>query len=58
MTFHKGRSTDAPVLAAMAAAAEGEATQGPVLVLLDSDHSEDNVASELQAYAPFVTVGS
>lgn len=31
---------------------------GPVLVLLDSDHSYDHVLAELRAYAPLVTAGS
>jgi cephalosporin hydroxylase len=30
----------------------------PVLVILDSGHSRDHVARELQAYSPLVTVGS
>ena len=30
----------------------------PVLVILDSDHSEAHVSAELRAYAPIVTVGS
>jgi cephalosporin hydroxylase len=32
--------------------------QGPIFVILDSDHSETHVARELDAYAPLVTVGS
>jgi cephalosporin hydroxylase len=31
---------------------------GPVMVTLDSDHSEENVSRELELYAPFVTTGS
>ena len=31
---------------------------GSVMVFLDSDHSEANVAAEMRVYAPFVTVGS
>ena len=31
---------------------------GPVLVILDSDHSTAHVRQELEAYAPFVTPGS
>jgi cephalosporin hydroxylase len=31
---------------------------GPVMVTLDSDHSEENVSRELQLYAPMVTQGS
>jgi cephalosporin hydroxylase len=33
-------------------------TGGPVLVILDSDHSEAHVTRELEAYAGFVTPGS
>jgi cephalosporin hydroxylase len=31
---------------------------GPVMVVLDSDHSAAHVLAELEAYAPLVTVGS
>ena len=31
---------------------------GPVMVILDSDHSEGHVAKELEAYSGFVTPGS
>jgi cephalosporin hydroxylase len=31
---------------------------GPIMVTLDSDHSRDHVAAELEAYAPLVTPGS
>jgi cephalosporin hydroxylase len=34
------------------------AATGPVLVILDSDHSAPHVARELEAYAPLVTPGS
>lgn len=33
-------------------------TVTPVLVILDSDHHRDHVKTELEAYSPFVTVGS
>jgi cephalosporin hydroxylase len=54
-----GLSTDVGVVARIkqqvdAATADG----GHVLVLLDSDHSEENVARELELYAPLVTPGS
>ena len=35
-----------------------EEANGPVLVILDSDHSEEHVAKELELYAPLTTVGS
>ncbi|MEE2947575.1 MAG: CmcI family methyltransferase [Verrucomicrobiota bacterium] len=38
--------------------AMAEAASGPVLVILDSDHSEAHVAKELELYAPLTTVGS
>ena len=31
---------------------------GPVLVILDSGHTRDHVARELECYAPLVTKGS
>jgi cephalosporin hydroxylase len=34
------------------------AAQGPVMVILDSDHSERHVSQELEIYAPLVTPGS
>lgn len=51
-----GSSVSQPVLAEMRAAAE--ASPGPVLVSLDSDHSAMHVAAELDAYSPLVTPGS
>ena len=38
--------------------AMAEAATGPVLVILDSDHSEAHVTKELEIYAPMTTVGS
>ncbi len=35
-----------------------EAAKGPVMVILDSDHSEAHVRKELDLYTPLVTVGS
>lgn len=34
------------------------ACSGPVMVILDSDHSRDHVRRELECYAPLVTPGS
>lgn len=35
-----------------------QSCQGPVMVILDSDHSAAHVAKELEIYSPFVTHGS
>lgn len=35
-----------------------ESVKGPILVILDSDHSEQHVLKEMEAYAPFVTPNS
>jgi cephalosporin hydroxylase len=35
-----------------------EAAAGPVMVILDSDHQEEHVRAELEAYSAFVTEGS
>jgi cephalosporin hydroxylase len=40
------------------ARAEADAVEGPVLVILDGDHSRGHVRGELEAYAPLVTPGS
>jgi cephalosporin hydroxylase len=32
--------------------------EGPIMVILDSDHTEAHVAHELELYAPLVTIGS
>jgi cephalosporin hydroxylase len=37
---------------------EAESASGPVIVILDSDHSQSHVAAELEAYAPMVSPGS
>ncbi len=47
----------APEIVARVRALAAETT-GPVLVVLDSDHSEGHVLKELEAYAPLVTPGS
>ncbi len=54
--FLLGSSTDPSVVAKVKAAAE--AADGPVMVILDGDHSESHVAQELELYAPLVTSGS
>ena len=55
-----GYSTDSGSVAKVASAV-GAATaraSGPVIVVLDSDHTKANVERELELYAPFVSVGS
>jgi cephalosporin hydroxylase len=55
-TFLIGSST-APEIVEQVRSAAAEAG-GPVMVILDSDHSAGHVAGELEAYAPLVTPGS
>jgi cephalosporin hydroxylase len=54
--FLHGSSTDPAVVAT--ARARAEAADGPVMVILDGDHSRGHVAAELELYAPLVTPGS
>ena len=56
VTFLIGSSV-APELVEQVRSASAAAT-GPVMVILDSDHSREHVASELEAYASMVTSGS
>jgi len=56
VTFISGSSTDDAVIQRVRT--EVQKTQGPVMVILDSDHKRDHVAAELAAYAGFVTPGS
>lgn len=56
VTYLIGSST-APEIVAEVRRTAGEA-DGPVMVILDSDHSRDHVAAELELYAPLVTPGS
>jgi cephalosporin hydroxylase len=55
ITLLEGDSTDAAIVAQVKALAAGAS---PVLVILDSDHTRNHVARELEAYAPLVTPGS
>jgi cephalosporin hydroxylase len=50
-----GSSTDASVVARVRA--EVAKTEGPVMVILDSDHRQAHVAAELEAYASLLTQG-
>lgn len=56
VTYLLGSSTAPAILAQIRARAA--AATGPVMVILDSDHSQGHVADELVAYAPLVTRGS
>ena len=55
LTYLTGSSSDPAIVEKIAAMIPEGA---PVLVILDSDHSRDHVAAELEAYAPLVPVGS
>lgn len=54
--FLHGSSTDEAIVERVRAAAA--AADGPVMVILDADHSRDHVARELELYGPLVTPGS
>ena len=56
MTVLIGDTASEPILSAVRA--EVAKTNGPILVILDSDHSEPHVTKELHNYASFVTSGS
>lgn len=55
ITMIEGDSTAPDVVGQVEAAVGG---RRPVLVILDSNHTRDHVARELEAYAPLVTEGS
>lgn len=54
--FVTASSTDPKVVKQLEA--ECDSADGPVMVILDSDHSYDHVVAELEAYAPLVSPGS
>ena len=56
ITFLVGDSASADIVAKVRSAVD--AAGGPVMVILDSDHSAPHVARELEAYSRFVTDGS
>lgn len=56
ITYLTGSSVDPGIVMQVRSRAAG--ADGPVLVILDSDHSHGHVRAELEAYAPFVTPGS
>jgi cephalosporin hydroxylase len=55
LTYLTGSSTDPAIVASVEEFIGG---RGPVLVLLDSDHTKEHVLSELRLYGPLVTPGS
>ncbi|MEX2309153.1 MAG: CmcI family methyltransferase [Pirellulales bacterium] len=56
VTYLIGSSTSDEVLGAVRKRAK--ACSGPVMVILDSDHSQAHVRREIECYAPLVTPGS
>jgi cephalosporin hydroxylase len=56
VTYLIGSSTSPEIVAKVQENAA--ACSGPVMVILDSDHSQDHVRRELECYAPLVTPGS
>jgi cephalosporin hydroxylase len=56
ISFVQGSSTDPKIVDRVRA--EVEASEGPVMVILDADHARAHVAEELELYSPFVTPGS
>jgi cephalosporin hydroxylase len=56
ITYLLGSSTGSEIVENVRERAS--ASRGPVMVILDSDHSQTHVASELEIYAPLVTLGS
>jgi len=56
ITYLIGSSTDPQIVETVRQRAA--TTKGPVLVILDSDHSARHVRQELDVYTPFVTLGS
>jgi cephalosporin hydroxylase len=55
ITLLEGSSTSADVIAEVKQLSKGRA---PVLVILDSNHTHEHVARELELYSPLVTKGS
>jgi cephalosporin hydroxylase len=51
-------STSEAIAARVRAVATAAAAQGPVLVILDSDHTAAHVEREMELYGPLVTPGS
>lgn len=55
ISYLTGSSTDPAIIERVRTEAVGRA---PVMVILDSDHSQSHVSAEIAAYAPLVTPGS
>lgn len=58
ITYLIGSSTAPEIFAQVKAMADAAAAAGPIMVILDSDHSMHHVRAELELYAPLVTPGS
>ena len=58
ITLIDGDSTSPEVLSVVKQRVEELKGAGPVLVILDSNHTREHVAKELESYAPCVTAGS
>lgn len=56
VTFVEGSSTDPAIVESVRV--EAERAGGPVMVILDADHSREHVSRELELYGPLVTPGS
>jgi cephalosporin hydroxylase len=56
VTFLHGSSIDSDIVREVTE--QAAAADGPVMVVLDGDHSREHVARELELYAPLVTPGS
>jgi cephalosporin hydroxylase len=56
ITYLIGSSTSGEVVETVRKRAAG--SKGPVMVILDSDHSQQHVRCELECYTPLVTPGS
>jgi len=54
ITFIKGKSTDKKIVAMV----KQQVQRKTVMVILDSDHSTENVLAEMKAYGPMVTHGN
>jgi cephalosporin hydroxylase len=56
VTFLQGNSVDDQIVSQVAATVRD--IDGPIMAILDSDHSASHVSKELDAYAPFITADS